>query len=320
MLKIALIGAGGIGRHLAKHAHRSKAIQLVAVYDPDYDSAGSLAQELDIPYYSSLPDMLERDQIEAVIIATPPYTHAELCLTALEYGKHVFCEKPMALRLEDCDAMIERASQTQRVLMVGQVLRFFPLFWQSKQWLDQGLIGEPVALSVRRMENSARLFSMGWRADPEKSGGALIEINVHELDYLRWVGGNYRVVSAQGRQPLEQPPFLQYWHAQLAFESGAVGQIEASIIDPVGDHTVRIVGTEGVITFVGFGDYIQLRTHQGDEHILTVEQLQLPNPYERELDCFARAVLYGEPLPFDGHDGREAVAKALECLAHCHTD
>ncbi len=313
-LKTALLGTGGIGRYLAKQARQCEAIELVALYDPDYDSASRLAQELDMPYYAQLQAVWDKPEVEAVLIATPPYTHAELCLQALEHGKHVFCEKPMAPTLEDCDAMLESARQNQRVLMVGQVLRLFPLFWQSQQWLHQGVIGEPVHFSVRRMEHSARLFSTGWRADPTKSGGALLEINVHELDYLRWVGGNYRVVCAQGRQPLPEPAFIQCWHAQLEFESGATGQIEASIIDPAGEYTIRILGTEGVIHFAGFGSEIHYRTHQGEEQTLTAEQIGLPDPYTHELCAFARAVLYGDPLPCDGHDGREAVANALECL------
>ncbi len=314
-LQTALIGAGGIGRHLGRQARQVEEIELVSVYDPIYDSASELAYELGTTFQMNLPAIWDDPTIEAVILATPPHTHHELCQQAFAHGKHVFCEKPMALSLEDCDAMLASAKQHGRVLMVGQVLRLFPLFHQCKRWVEEGLVGELVGVNIRRFENAARLFSIGWRADPKQSGGALLEINVHEWDYLRWLGGDYRIVSAQGRQPLPEPAFIQHWHAQIEFTSGAIGQIEASIIDPLGEYSVRVQGTEGVIAFRGFGDTITCRTRNAEEQTLTAEQINLPDPYWNELRAFARAVLYNEPLPFDGHDGREAVAKALECLA-----
>ncbi len=291
-------------------------IRLTGVYDTLAEVAQAASQALEVPSYPTLQAVWDDPQVEAVIIATPPFTHRELCEQACAHGKHVFCEKPMALTVPDCDAMLQSAQRAQRLLMVGQVLRLFPLFWQSKQWLSAGVIGEPRAFSVRRTGNEIELFRTGWRADFEKSGGLVIEVNVHELDYLRWLGGSLQVIAAQGFQLFPEVNFVQHWQGLFRFENGAIAQLEASMVDRLGTYQVRVVGTEGTLEHSGFGGTIRYRTHRGEEAELTPEAIGTPEPYFWELQNFARAILYGEPLLFDGTDGREAVALARACHEH----
>lgn len=125
-LKVALVGAGGIGRHLAHQAKSVPEMTLVGLYDADPPLAQSAQQELEIPVYATLTDLFQDDSVSAVLIATPPFTHFDLCSQALQAGKHVFVEKPMALRTADCDALLQQAQQAGRCLMVGHVLRLFP--------------------------------------------------------------------------------------------------------------------------------------------------------------------------------------------------
>jgi predicted dehydrogenase len=242
-----------------------------------------------------------------------------LTLQALAHGKHVFCEKPMALRLEDCDAMLQAAQKANRLLMVGHVLRLFPLFWHAKCLIEEGRIGRVLALNVRRTGYDLGFFSRGWRAAEEQGGGLILEMNVHELDYMRFLGGEVRRVFAQGIHPLPQTRFIQHWQALLTFETGAMGALEASLIDPLGRYTVCIVGEQGSILHGGFSGELVLRTTEGVEEHFTPEQLNLPDPYCWELTAFARAILEGEPLPFDGWDGRQAVALARACLQSIQT-
>ncbi len=314
VLRVGLIGAGGIGRYLAHQAKGVSELALAGVYDVNPELTESAAQELEIPACPTLTTLLEDESVQAVIIATPPYTHRELCEQVLKAGKHVFLEKPMALSVADCDAILHAAEQAQRRVMVGHVLRLFPLFYQAKQWLDSGVIGKPLAVSIRRTGNDRNLFAQGWRADVRQSGGLLLEMNVHELDYLRWLLGTVRVVAAQGIQPFAEPNFVQHWHALFVSESGAIAQIEAGMLDPFGSYRVAIIGEQGTIEHTGFGGTVRYKTHAGDEQTLTPEEVSTPEPYQWELQLFARGVLFGEPLPYDGTDGREAVALAEACL------
>ncbi len=313
-VQIGLIGAGGIGRHLAWQLRPLSEARLAGVYDADAELAQRAATELEVPAYESLEALLQDPVIDACILATPPHTHYELGMQILQSGKHLFCEKPLALTVEHCDALLQAAQQAGRVLMVGQVLRLFPLFWQSKQWLQEGVIGEPVAVHLQRRGHELNLFKEGWRADPALSGGVLLEMNVHELDYLRWLFGEFKVVAAQGRQPFAEPNFIQHWHALLRFENGVIGDIECSIIDSLGGYTVRIVGMEGTLEHTGFSGAIRYKRFGGQEVSLTPEEIGTPEPYMWELRSFVRAILHHEPLPFDGYDGRMAVANAHAVL------
>jgi UDP-N-acetylglucosamine 3-dehydrogenase len=321
MLGFAIIGAGGIGKHLAGQLRQieSLPIALRGFYDENSDAANAASQQLECQAYPSLNALLHDEAVQAVIIATPPFTHAMLTLQALAHGKHVFCEKPMALRLEDCDAMLQAAQKANRLLMVGHVLRLFPLFWHAKCLIEEGRIGRVLALNVRRTGYDLGFFSRGWRAAEEQGGGLILEMNVHELDYMRFLGGEVRRVFAQGIHPLPQTRFIQHWQALLTFETGAMGALEASLIDPLGHYTVCIVGEQGSILHGGFSGELVLRTTEGVEEHFTPEQLNLPDPYRWELTAFARAILEGEPLPFDGWDGRQAVALARACLQSIQT-
>jgi len=313
-LKVALVGAGGIGRHLAHQAKGVPEITIVGLYDADRSVAQSAQQELEIPVYPTLTDLLQDDRVSAVLIATPPFTHFELCSQALQAGKHVFVEKPMALCTADCDALLQHAQQVERCLVVGHVLRLFPLFYQAKRWLDAGVIGRPLAVSIRRTGNERALFMHGWRADVRLSGGLLLDMNVHEFDHLRWLLGTVQVVAAQGIQPFAEPNFVQHWQALFVSPTDALAHIEAGLLDPIGSYQVRIIGEEGTIEHTGFSGAVRYKTRSGDEQTLTPEQIGTPEPYQWELQLFARALLFGEPLPYEEIDGREAVALAEACL------
>lgn len=311
-LKLGLIGAGGIGRHLAWQLRPLSEARLAGVYDVDATLAQRAAEELETTAHESLDALL--DAVDACILATPPHTHYALGLQALQRGKHLFCEKPLALTVADCDALLHAAQQAGVRLMAGQVLRLFPLFWQSRQWLQEGVIGAPIAVNLQRRGYEINLFREGWRADPKCSGGVLLEMNVHELDYLRWLLGEFTVVAAQGSQPFPEPNFVQHWQATLRFESGVIGSVECSIVDALGGYTVRIVGTEGTLEHTGFSGVIRYKKHGGHEVSLTPEEIGAPEPYLWELRSFVRAILYDETLPFDGYDGRMAVASAHAVL------
>jgi len=168
-LNLGLIGAGGIGRHLAWQLRPLSEARLAGVYDADPALAQHAAEELETAAYESLDALLDASEIEAYILATPPHTHYELGMQVLQRGKHLFCEKPLALTVEHCDAMLDAARQAGVQLMAGQVLRLFPLFWQSKQWLQEGVIGEPIAVSLQRRGYEINLFREGWRPTPPKA-------------------------------------------------------------------------------------------------------------------------------------------------------
>lgn len=313
-LRVGLIGVGGIGRHLANAMRPVEEIELVGLADIEPGVASDAAQQLETRYFPSWQALLDATQIDAVVLATPPFVHLEQAVAAFQAGKQVYMEKPMAITVEDCDAILAAAKGAGKTLMVGQVLRLFPLFWKSKEILDTGVLGQVRAVSIRRMGESIQLFSSGWRAKRELGGGLILETNVHELDYARWIGGEVQQVSAVGGHRAGLGDYEAYWQGLLWFENGATGAVESSLIDTVGEYSVRIQCENGTLVHGGFGGELRYKTLDGQSETITREQIETPDPYNWELRSFARHVLHGEPMPFDGWDGRQAVAIGCACI------
>ena len=124
-------------------------------------------------------EVVRRPDIDLVDIVTPGDSHAEIAIAAAQAGKHVFCEKPMAVNVADCEAMIQAAGQAGVTLMVGQVLRFLQPFLKVRELVDSGAIGRPISAEVTRIGGGDSAWTVPWRARLEQSGGLLLEINAH---------------------------------------------------------------------------------------------------------------------------------------------
>jgi predicted dehydrogenase len=314
ILRTGLIGAGGIGRHLANAMRPVEELELVGLADVESGVAADAAQQLETQSYPSWQALLDDTRLDAVVLATPPFAHMEQALAAFQAGKHVYMEKPMALNVADCDTILAAAKSAGKSLMVGQVLRLFPLFWKSKEILNTGILGQVRAISVRRMGESIQLFSSGWRAKRELGGGLILETNVHELDYARWIGGEVQQVSAVGGHREGLGDYEAFWQGLLWFESGATGAVESSLIDTMGEYSVRIQCENGTLVHGGFGGELRYKTLDGQSETITRDQIETPDPYTWELRAFARHVLHGESMPFDGWDGRQVVAIGCACI------
>ena len=145
MLRIAVISAGAIGFAHMRAVHQNYNTTLVAVADPDEGRVTSAGEKFHLPkdaVYTDWKEMLKRDDIDAVIVASPDQFHAEHTVAALESGRHVLCEKPFALCIEDCKKMIDAQRRTGLTLMVGQAGRFAPGFRKAKEIIEAGTIGE----------------------------------------------------------------------------------------------------------------------------------------------------------------------------------
>jgi UDP-N-acetyl-2-amino-2-deoxyglucuronate dehydrogenase len=184
----AMIGCGGIGRCHAAGLQRSPNVRFVAVVDMFEDRVRSFQQRFGAEsYYTDAAEMLERDDIQMVVVATAPNAHAPLAIQALEAGKHVMVQKPMALTLEECDRMIAVARANGRKLMNCYVRYFHPAYYTAKQLIEQGAIGDVYLMN-------ATLAWYGntdnWRFDPVIGGGGiLMDGHVHMLSMIKYFTG-----------------------------------------------------------------------------------------------------------------------------------
>jgi predicted dehydrogenase len=146
--------------------------------------------------YRSVEDILSDRDLEAVDICLPTFLHADVAIRALRTGKHVFCEKPMALDGEDADAMIFEAERSGRVLMVAQVLRFFPAYRELSRLARSGALGQVRSALFRRR---TAVPSWGpWEMDKQKSGGGIFDLLIHDVDQSLHLFGVPETISSTG--------------------------------------------------------------------------------------------------------------------------
>ena len=248
-LNVGVIGLG-IGKEHAKGVKATAEACLYAICDPDTARAADVAAELSVPHvFTDYRQMLADPAIDAVIIASPDQFHRQMVTDALAAGKHILCEKPLALTREDCEAMISNADASSRKLMVGQVCRFTPSFRKAKELIDQGAIGQLTFVESEYAHDYTEIYAKNsWRSDPLRNG--VVGGGCHAVDLLRWIAGDPEEVMAYGTHKTfaDTTPYDDTHIAILKFPGGVIGKVFISI-SCKRDYTMRSVfyGTKGTI-------------------------------------------------------------------------
>ncbi|MGZ2356946.1 Gfo/Idh/MocA family oxidoreductase [Streptomyces sp. 372A] len=184
-LGIGLAGCGGFAEFVLDAIAGLPGLRLAAVADPSPERAGLLGERHGVPALGSLDQLLERDDVTAVLIATPPATHAAMATAALRAGRHVFCEKPLATTTEDASAVVHEARRAGRALVVDHVLRYNPLLRAVERLTGRGLLAPPRRFLFENDASDEDLDPGHWFWDPAHSGGIFIEHGVHFFDAAR---------------------------------------------------------------------------------------------------------------------------------------
>ena len=201
VLGIAIVGCGQVARAHATAIEQLREAELVACCDVDEARAVKFAEATGTANSSTdIQDILARDAVDAVALCLPHHLHCKATLAAAKAGKHILCEKPMAVSLAEADRMIQAARRAKVVLMVGQVLRFRKSYRTAREILRSGRIGEPRHI-IRRRTGLVKEPQRSWAADPKQAGGWLLYgYGSHELDAILWLSDTTaETVYAQAR-------------------------------------------------------------------------------------------------------------------------
>lgn len=198
MLKVAVLGSGFMGSTHARAYAALPDVEVLGVSSRDREKAERLAGEVGAEPFHDAMALATHPEVEAISVTLPTHVHEEHVLAALNAGKHVFVEKPMALTVESCDAMIRAAEANGRTLMVAHVLRFWPEYQALAEVVQSGRLGRPLVAHARRL--STRPAWGDWFANPEWTGGGLHDMMVHDFDALAWLFGEARSVVARGQR------------------------------------------------------------------------------------------------------------------------
>ncbi len=256
---IAGIGFMGMVHYLTYEQVRGARVVAVASDDParregdwrgikgNFGPPGKTMDLADVERFADAFDMVRCEAIDVVDICLPPALHADVAVAALEAGKHVFCEKPIALSTNDAARMKRAAEKNKRLLMVGHVLPFFPEYAWALKVIASGEFGKPIGGAFRRVISEPTWLANYW--DANKVGGPMLDLHVHDAHFIRLVFGMPTQVTTTGRTKSD---LAQFWHSQFAFADGAVVEATSGTIDQPGrpfDHGFEIQLERAALAF-----------------------------------------------------------------------
>ena len=295
-------------------------VAVAAVYDHHADRAAAFAQQYGVPVAGDLNALLAACDI--IDICTPTYRHAEYALPAIEAGKAVVCEKPLARTLEDCQRIVEAVKTHNTLFMPAHVLRFFPEYRTAHQLIRNGILGAVAAVRMRRGGDFPRTKS-DWYADFEKSGGVILDLIIHDLDWMLWTLGAVERVYAKSLT-FRNLQHLDYTLVTLKFKNGAVGHIEGVWCDPSGFKVnFEVCGDSGMIEYDSTRQVaLQVATRAADGAgggVQVPESPAVQDPYYLELRHFVDCVQTGQTPEITVEDGYNAVRLALAAIESAQT-
>jgi len=225
MIKVAIVGAGFIGNVHANSYNQIDNADVIAIVDSVEEKGKKLAKQFNANFYTDIDGLLKREDIDSVDICTPTFMHADMVKKVASAGKHVFCEKPIALSLKEADDMIETARKNNVKAMSGHVIRFWPEYVKAKEIVDSGQLGEPLHAFCERLAVTPDWHEGNWGFNEKYSGGASVDLHIHDLDYLIWLFGKPALVKAQGVYN-EKLGGLVHIATNIEFENGKSGLAE----------------------------------------------------------------------------------------------
>ncbi len=321
-VRICMVGAGRVGKlhsgTLKRHVPQGDVVALVDPYQAVLDETGD---QFGIDSrYTSLEEALDKVQVDAVIITTPTFTHRELAVMAAAQGKHIFLEKPMAMRLDECDAIIAAAQDNGLVLQLGFMRRFDPEFTAAAERIFAGEIGQP--MMIKSLTHGPGL-PPAWANDLKTSNGMIAEVNSHDLDCTRWLmGANPERIYVEtanfkgDERGATAEHFYDNMLATVRFEGGAMGSISGICPCDYGyDARVEIVGKQGIMQIGSMRGMDVIVCVNRDQGLITPIYKRWPErfawAYINEIEHFVSCILEEKEPAVTGIDGRWAVAGVL---------
>ncbi len=249
-IRMGLIGAGRMGKVFAHTlAFNVAEVDLVALAEPDETTAKEVSERFQVKdYYTDYHKLLERKDIEAVVITTPTATHVEVISAAAAAGKQIFTEKPLGDSLEACDRAIRAVKEAGVKMQVGFMRRFDAAYKMAKQKIDEGAIGKPVMF--KSISRDPKRTSLEF-AKRENSGGLILDMGVHDFDLARWLMGSevVRVYSEGGTlvyPELKTVGDIDNAIISMKFASEGLGEIDVSRNAVYGyDIRTEVLGSDG---------------------------------------------------------------------------
>jgi len=315
-LNIGIVGAGRIGRvHAETIAFSIPEAALAALADVQAEVARAVAQRCAIPRVADADEILRDSNIDAVLICSSTDTHADLVVEAARAGKHIFCEKPLALRLDQIDRALEAVDKAQVKLQVGFNRRFDPNFMRVRRAIASGEIGTPHLLHIISRDPGPPPI-----AYVRTSGGMFLDMTIHDFDMARFLIGDevtevYAAAGVRVDPEIGKAGDVDTAVIVLHFANGVLGTIDNCRKAPYGyDQRVEVLGSAGAITTENlFPNRAIISTAESVRRDLPMNFFmdRYTQSFKNELQAFVKTVVEDKPVSVTGMDARMSVVIAL---------
>lgn len=303
-IKLAIVGTGSIAYVHANGMEKVEGAELVACCDIHKEQVDKFADKYNLEEkdrYTDFDEMIKRDDIDGVIICTPDNAHRDIAIKAMKAGRHVLCEKPMALSLEECRDMVKAAKETGKKFMIGQVCRKAPGFIKAKEIVDSGAIGEIFFIESEYAHDYMNSPGIdNWRKTPERH--PIIGGGCHAVDLLRWIAGDPTEAFAfANHKMLPDWPIKDCVVSVLKFPNDVIGKVMTSI-GCKRNYTMRTViyGSKGTIITDNTSNTISLFKETISEEMAKIG-------YQDNMEIKI-------PVGVDSHNMAAEIADFIECI------
>lgn len=321
-MRVGIVGSGFMGSTHAA-AWRAEGADVV-VFSPDPTRASAVAAAAGASTARTLEELLAR--VDIVDVCTPTDAHTPIVLAAAAAGRHVVCEKPLALSVADAATMIAACEAAGVHLFVGHVLRYVAEYALAKAIVDRGDIGAPAVLKLKRAAFRPQKPAGHWLFDPARSGGMAFDLTIHDIDFARWVAGD--VVRAYAWSAGIERPDRPLDHAflTLTHASGAITQIVGSWAygPPTFRTRLEIAGSHGLIEYDSeraqpLLPFLHATPDSGQGAVGIARSVSREDPFRDQLRDFLGAIVDGHAPRVSARDALEAVRIGLACNESART-
>ena len=318
---VAIIGGGFIS-NIHAQCYKNLGVKIEAMADISEDVRKDFAIKYNCKTYKSAEEMLKdiSDNIDIVDICAPTYLHEELILLALKYNKHVICEKPLSINIDFVENIIDKFENNNRYLMTAQVLRFWTEYIKIKEWIEEGVFGNIKLVSAMRLAQHPK---SEWFYNPQKSGGGIFELHIHDIDFLCYLFGNVKEVYANGSK--DENESWDFINSSIKFKNGISASAQG--IFGITDNypftaNMKVIGDKATAEYsLSAGVNLGSDGKQSNSLILyrkgkepIIENIKSKDAYELELEYFINCVKNNKKPEIVNLDSIRKTIETITCL------
>lgn len=300
-VNVGVIGVGAMGYNHVRVYSELESANLMAVSDLMKGTLAEVSGKFNTVGFVDYDNILKMPEIEVVSVCVPTTYHYEVVMSAIEHGKNVLVEKPIAFTLDEAKEMVDAAHDAGVKLATGHVERFNPAVLEAKKLIDEGAIGEIVSASAKRV---------GPFPPRIKDVGVAIDLAIHEVDIMFYLlDSPASKVYANMGSKLEKCEYEDHAEIMMRFENGVVGMLETNWLTPYKKRQLELTGVDGILSI----DYIDQTAEVFGKN---AQKVEVPHrePLKDELNSFLSAVRNDEEPRITGEDGIHALKVVLAAM------